>query len=221
MIWINTNTQSLYGEKNKMKIYYYDFGLWKGTEINWMVREVFPALNVSNYKIFGFEACKKYSDLLTMRYQDNDKVTIINKAVVDTPRKVKLYHAPNHVGHSVFSTKRNVSKNYEEVDGIVFSDWLKENVRDYKMSLNIIKVNIEGSEWYLFNDLVSSGVHNHIDIYCGQGHDVEKVGELQDKVERYYELLKENNINLYRFTEYLPQKNDDIVEIIKQKIKEY
>ena len=47
-----------------MKIYYYDFGLWKGTEIQWMVDHVFPALNIIDYKIYGFEACKGYADAL-------------------------------------------------------------------------------------------------------------------------------------------------------------
>jgi len=204
-----------------MKVYYYDFGLWKGTEIHWMVNHVFPALNITDYKVYGFEACKDYADALKNKYKDNDRVEIINKAVVDTPRMVRLYHAPNHVGHSVFSTKRNVSKNYEEVEGIVFSEWIKENVKAHKIAFNILKVNIEGSEWYLFNDLVNSGVHKHIDVYCGQGHDVEKVSELEDKVDAYYTLLKENDINLYRFTEYLPQKNDDIVSIIRDKMKDY
>ncbi len=204
-----------------MKINYFDFGLWKGTEIHWMVNRVFPELNITDYKIYGFEACKPYATRLHERYKNNPKVNIINKAVVDTPRTVRLYHAANQVGHSVFSTKRNVSEHYEEAEGIVFSEWLKENIKGYQMALNIIKVNIEGSEWYLFNDLVKSGVHNHIDVYCGQGHDVEKVGELEDKVEAYYSLLAENNIKLYRFTEYLPHENDDIVSIIRDKLREY
>lgn len=204
-----------------MKIYYYDFGLWKGTEIHWMVNDVFPKLNITDYQIYGFEACKKYADRLSAIYANNNRVKIINKAVVDKPRKVKLYHAQNQVGHSVFSTKRNVSDQFEEVDGIVFSDWIKENVKAHKVAFNILKVNIEGAEWFLFNDLVNSGVHQHIDVYCGQGHDVEKVSELEDKVDAYYRLLRENDINLYRFTEYLPQKNDDIVSIIRDKMRNY
>lgn len=204
-----------------MKIYYYDFGLWKGTEIHWMVNHVFPKLNITDYQIYGFEACKKYADRLSAIYADNDRVKIINKAVVDKPRKVKLYHAQNQVGHSVFSTKRNVSDQFEEVDGIVFSDWIKENVKAHKVAFNILKVNIEGAEWFLFNDLVNSGVHQHIDVYCGQGHDVEKVSELETKVQDYYDLLEKNNIHLYRFTEYLPHQNDDIVSVIKNKLKEY
>ena len=60
-----------------------------------------------------------------------------------------------------------------------------------------------------------------IGIYCGQGHDVEKIGELEDKVEAYYNLLEENDIKLYRFTEYLPHENDDIISVISDRLREY
>ena len=56
-----------------MKVYYYDFGLWKGTEIHWMVNHVFPALNITDYKIYGFDACKQYADRLSNVYSDNVK----------------------------------------------------------------------------------------------------------------------------------------------------
>ena len=204
-----------------MKINYYDFGLWRGTEIGWMVDHIFPSLNITDYKVYGFEACKSYADRLKNAYADNPRIEIINKAVVDTPRTVKLYHAQNQVGHSVFPTKKNVSDQYEEVEGIVFSQWLKENVKSYKVAFNILKVNIEGAEWFLFNDIVDSGVNKYIDIYCGQGHDVEKVGELESKVQAYYELLEKNEIHLHRFTEHLPNQNDDLRSIISNKMKEY
>jgi FkbM family methyltransferase len=197
---------------------YFDFGLWKGTEILWMETIVFPALGINNYHIYGFEACKAYADRLKTVYANHDKISIINKAITDESRKVKLYYAENKVGHSIFSTKRNVSKNFEEVDGIIFSNWLKKNVPDYQNNFNILKVNIEGAEWHLFNDLINNDIDQYIDIYCGQGHDVEKVEELRDKVQDYYKLLKDNKINLYRFTEYLPYKNDDMLSIIKEKL---
>lgn len=202
-----------------MRFNYFDFGLFRGTEMGWMVDNILPSLGIKNYHIYGFEACKHYADVLKKHYVSDDKVTIINKAIVDTPKKVKLYYADNAVGHSVFSTKRNVSENHEEVDGAVFSEWLEENVPDYKLAFNIIKVNIEGAEWFLFNDLVNSGVHKYIKIYCGQGHDVEKVEELKDKVKEYYQLLKDNNIHLHRFTEWKPHQNDDLREIIVKEAK--
>jgi FkbM family methyltransferase len=206
-------------KQNQLQVNYYDFGLFQGVETAWMIKNVFPALGIANYHIYGFEACKQYANRLKSDYYGNEHVTIINKAIVDKPGPVKLYYANNNVGHSVFATKKNVSTVYEEVEGIKFSEWIKENVKDYKEAFNIIKVNIEGAEWYLFNDLVDSGVHEAIDIYCGQGHDVEKITELEEKVSAYYELLKDNDIHMLRFTEYLPHKNDDIIEAIKTKME--
>jgi hypothetical protein len=78
-----------------------------------------------------------------------------------------------------------------------------------------MKVNIEGAEWFLFNDLVNSGMHKNINLYCGAGHDVEKVAELSEKVDDYYSLLEKNDIHLHRFTEYKPSRNADIVELIR------
>ena len=202
-----------------MKLNYYDFGLYRGTELDWMVHQILPSLGIKNYHAYGFEACKQYADVLQTRYQENEKVTIINKAIVDSPRKVKLYYAENAVGHSIFATKKNVSENYEEVEGIVFSEWVKKNVPDFDTSFNIIKINIEGAEWLLFNDLVNNNLSQYVEIYCGQGHDVEKVGELKDKVEEYYNLLRDNNIHIYRFTEWKPHLNDNIRNIIIDEAK--
>ena len=200
-----------------MKVNYFDLGVFMGVETDWMVSNILPMLGVTDYNVYCFEACNAYSNRLSRIHASNERVQIINKAVVDKPGTVKLYYSPNRVGHSVFSTKNNVIDKHEEVEGIVFSDWVKENVKDYETSFNILKVNIEGAEWYLFNDLVESGMHKHINVYCGQGHDIEKVGELSDKVQEYYSLLKENNIHLHRFTEYKPHENDDMFEVLRQK----
>ena len=160
-----------------MKVYYFDFGLYKGVELGWMVNEILPSLGIDNFEAYGFEACHPYAVRLQKKYCNNSKVHILNKAISNKNGKQKLYHAENLLGHSIFSTKRNVTNRYEEVDGIVFSNWLLENIKDYKESFIIAKVNIEGAEWHLFNDLVNKQISHHIDLYCGAGHDVEKVFE--------------------------------------------
>jgi len=202
-----------------MKLYYYDFGLYRGIELGWMADRILPSLGIKNYHIYGFEACKSYAENLKHKYSKNDQVTIIHKAVVDVPQTVKLYYAPNAVGHSIYATKNNVSSQYEEVEGVVFSDWAKENIPDFETSFNIIKVNIEGAEWPLFNDIVNNDLNKYIKIYCGAGHDVEKIGELKDKVEEYYKLLKDNDIHLHRFTEWKPHLNADLRALIMQESK--
>jgi FkbM family methyltransferase len=202
-----------------VKFNYFDFGLFRGVEMGWMNEYLLPSLGIKNYHIYGFEACGRYAENLRKKYTNDDKVTILNKAIAEKAGKVKLYYAENAVGHSIFSTKNNVSKNYEEVEGIVFSEWLKKNIPDFESSFNVIKVNIEGAEWFLFNDIIKNNLNKHIKIYCGQGHDVEKIGELENKVADYYKLLEENKIHLYRWTEWKPQKNDNIRDIIIKEAK--
>jgi len=203
-----------------VKFNYFDFGLFRGVEMGWMIDRILPSLGIKNYHIYGFEACKQYADSLKKKYGDNKKVTIVNKAIAGSSKKMKLYYAENALGHSIFSTKRNVSETkYEEVEGVVFSKWLEENVPDFNLAFNIVKVNIEGAEWFLFNDLIKNDLNKHIKAYTGSGHDVEKIGELEDGVEEYYKLLKENGIHIHRFTEWKPHLNADIKKIIKNAAK--
>ncbi len=198
-----------------MKINYFDFGLYRGVELGWMANDILPKQEVGDYSIYGFEACKPYAEALQRTYSYNKKVEIFNVAIAEKEEKVNLYYAANALGHSIFSTKNNVSKeNFEEVQGVRFSQWLKDHSVDLENSFNIMKVNIEGAEWHLFRDLVENDLVKHIDVFCGAGHDVEKIGELQDSVSDYYKLLEDNNIKIHRFTEWKPWLNADIPQIL-------
>ena len=59
----------------------------------------------------------------------------------------------------IYKTKENVNpEKYEEVDSIIFSKWIKENVVDYENSFNILKVNIKEEltllqkDYYFYNE---------------------------------------------------------------------
>lgn len=206
----------------KFKVNYFDLGLYRGQELKWIVEDIFPRLNITNYEAYGFEACKSYSDSLKKYFSYNDKVNILNKAISDEEGEVKLYYSPNALGHSIFSSKNNVNpKKFEVVNSVKFSDWISSNVADFENSFNILKVNIEGAEWQLFNDICSCGLSDKIHIFCGAGHDVEKVRELKDKVGEYYSILEKNNIHLFRFTEWKPHQNADIEYEIKKAMIEF
>ncbi len=105
---------------------------------------------------------------------------------------------------------------YEDVHGILFSRWLKNNVLDLANSINILKLNIEGAELYLFQDLIDSGLLKHFNIICGAGHDIEKVPELSDNIVEYENIIKENNIKIHRFSDWHPEKNADMRRLIKE-----
>jgi hypothetical protein len=204
------------------RVNYFDLGLHTGLELWAMLSETFPSCNITDYKAYGFEACQKFIDINIDRYNhhQNFNVEIIHKAISNTEERIKLYHVdkekqPGEVGHSIFRTKNNVTDEYEEIDSIIFSKWLKENVPSYKEDLNIMKVNIEGAEWHLFNDMVNNDLLQYFPIICGAGHDVDKVSELNP--DEYWKLIKDNSINIHRFVaDHHPERNVDILEMIKE-----
>jgi hypothetical protein len=108
---------------------------------------------------------------------------------------------------------------YEYSKGIIFSKWVKENIPDFENSFNILRVNIEGAEYQLFEDLIESDLVKHINIFCGTGNDVEKISEYS--ADKYYKMLEDNDIKLYRFTDWRPELNDPIEEIITKKVEEW
>ena len=183
-----------------------------------MVNELLPSLGINNFQAYGLEASSDYANRIKKVYFNNPKVQIDHIAIADKEAKIKLYHSPNLLGHSIYSTKNNVLQdNFEEVAAMRFSQWIKKNNIDLEFSFNIMKVNIEGAEWPLFQDLVKNDLVKHFDIFCGAGHDVEKIGELQSVIEEYYSLLKAHNIKIHRFTEWKPHLNKDIRRMIFQK----
>ena len=234
-------TQERYAERfidilmstRKKRVNYFDLGLHSGLELRYMLTQVLipgERANLINFRNYGFEACaqfalpiKKYSQL-----HPHLNITIIHKAISNTEDKIKLYHTdpvkqPEGVGHSIFRTKNNVTDSYEEVDGIIFSKWLKENVPNYKKHFNILKVNIEGAEWHLYKDLVDNNLLQYFPVILGSGHDVNKVSELDD--EAYWKLIKDNNIVLHPFVAWFEnnritnKKKINIMKVIEKEFK--
>lgn len=183
------------------KIRYFDFGLHKCEELKGM-KEFLPTIT-DNFECYGFEAAPtNYNDYCKIHETNNTK--IYNVAVSDKHNStINLYYCPNEVGHSIHSTKRNVLKDkYWEVNSIKFSEWLKDNNINLKDSFNIVKVNIEGAEWELFNDIIDSNLRNDINIFCGSsGRDVKKIKKFVDDgiVKKFTEILKKNNIEILRW----------------------
>ena len=200
-----------------MKINYFDLGVFAAKEISWMTEKILPKLGIEDYSVHGFEACKTYCDHALHRFEDNDRINLYNYAVSDHNGEEKLYYAENRVGNSIFKTKNNVTNEYEVVKAIKLSDFIKENMPTFDQDFNIMKINIEGAEWPVFKDLCESGLYKHFNIFCGQGHDVEKVEELSGIVDDYYSLLKKYNITLHRFTEWKPHLNADMAQLIMEK----
>ena len=208
----------------KRRVNYFDLGLHTGLELNYILTNILTPLEnkkLIDFKVYGFEASEKFALRLKEQYHPHPELntTIVHKAISNTEGKIKLYRVnlkiqPNEVGNSIFRTKNNVTDDYVEVEGIIFSKWLKENVPSYKDDINIMKVNIEGAEWHLFNDMVDNNILQYFPLILGAGHDVDKVSELDS--DKYWKLIKDNNIKIHRFVvDWKPERNADIFKLIE------
>tara|TARA_Y100001963_G_C6743758_1_gene430444 strand:+ start:140 stop:754 length:615 start_codon:yes stop_codon:yes gene_type:complete len=199
-----------------MKLNYIDLGVMRCEELDWMLKDVTPKLDM-DCRFYGLDACKKYCDIARSRIIDH-RVNIYHKAISNKDGMIKLYYAHNEVGHSTYPTKNNVDKNnFESVEAVKFSDFVEENIPTFKDDFNIVKINIEGAEWDFFNNIIDTGLIDNIDIICGQGHDVEKVSELNAK--DYFKMINDNNIVIHRYSEFKPERNIDMLKMIKEKLK--
>lgn len=185
-------------------INYFDLGLWKkADELNYMVKYVLPQFKNITYTAYGIEACPEYASLIKQKYIDNKNVIIHNKAISNSVGKTNLFIANSNdgLGNSIFRSKNNVDVNNKvEVSTTTFSEWLIENNIDLNNSINILKVNIEGAELFLWEDFKKNNLRGHFQLLCGHpSHDIYKVSELNDKIDYYKSLLEELNINLMLF----------------------
>lgn len=198
------------------KITYFDLGVWQGQEIDRFIK-IATDLNL-NYTVIGFEPDLLLFNDLISKYDSNKKVKIFNVAISRNTEIVKLYKEIKiRQGNSIFETKNNVDKNnYSHVIAINLSSILvPENLGD----INIVRFNIEGAELYFMQDLINSGKHKLINIFCGSTPDIYKVAEIEKYKDYYDNLLKENNIVVSHFY-YTPSSEKDIQdENLKNKIK--
>lgn len=164
------------------------------------------------FKIYAFEPNEFWFQRLR-KYN----VELFKLAISDKNEKAKLYFCPNLVGHSLYSSKQNVTNQYEEVDCVTFSSFVR-NIPNFENALNIVKINIEGAEILFFRDIIQNDIRRHIHLFLGTGHDIEKVGELQSQVSEYYSMLENNNIVIHRYSDWKPERNVDIASLISRYI---
>jgi len=220
-------------EKKKMKLNYFDLGLFKGEELGFMINDITKRIDkklISECKFYGFEAALNFCAPIRDIYRRNKNVKIYHRAISNREGKIKLYGMAykgcnivgglitgNSLGSSIYPTKKNVSKDkFEMVKAIKFSDFVAETIPTFKEDFNIVKINIEGAEWDFFNDIVDNDLLKHINIICGAGGDVHKCSELD--LGAFNKLLEDNHIKIHRFTEWKRKKNVNMVKLINKEL---
>jgi len=204
-------------------INYFDLGTClDAIEIELMLNEILPKLKDVTYTIYGVEAHPAYACMVKDKYLANHNIKIFNFAVSNKEGTEKLYIANTPIGNSIFANKSNVDRhNSIEIPSKTFSGWLKEEKIQLENAINILKLNIEGAELYVYEDLQRDNLRKYFHVICGHvSHDIQKVGELSEKVDYYFNLMKELNINLIRWCGEHPERNIDMVAEINRIISE-
>lgn len=202
-----------------MKINYFDLGLYRGEEIDYMI-DLLPKFS-HNINIYGFEVNKEYYNRLKQKYKDKEYIKIYNYAICNLDNEnIKIYKSTTSQGNSIYSSKHNALKEYYFCQSKKFSTFIKNNNINLDDSFNIIKINIEGAEYDFFNDIIIENIYNKINIFLGDGaRDIYKIDELKDKTDKFFNLLKEKNIIIHHFInqESERENNVNIMELIKSK----
>ena len=187
----NINKSRYHPDQN---INYFDLGTHeKAQELKWVSNKILSKLP-NPYKIFAFEANPKTFNLAKNNISKIDNLEFKNLALVNKAPKsglVKLYMSDDGLGDSIHWA----SDLHIDVEAKKLSDVIKNEGIRLVESINIIRMNIEGSEYDVIEDLIETDLIKYFDGFYGMWDDVFK----QDKGKyiKFQKILKE--IDVYPF----------------------
>jgi FkbM family methyltransferase len=198
----------------QQQLIYFDMGTHKeGAELKLMADDILPNIT-DNFIAYGFEASQQSYNEVCKVFADDNKVNVIHKALCSTPPangKIRLYHSGKGLGDSLYRVSESGS--FEEVDAVRFSDWLNENGISLKNMICIIRMNIEGAEYDVLQDLIESGNSHYVDGFYGMWDDLSKISKQRDDDFRLF--LAENHIHPFTFN------GRDLISSWRKKCIEY
>lgn len=96
-------------------------------------------------KIFIFEPIEKYFNLIFEKFKDNKNIKVFNFGLSNDSKKIKIYHTDD--ASSVFGS----GDSSEEIKLESFCDFLENNKLE---KIDLMKINIEGGEYELIEDII-------------------------------------------------------------------
>lgn len=180
-----------------ISILYLDVGTHKeGAELLLVVDEILPPI-CSNFDAYGFEASQESFEQVAKKFAGRENIQLIKKALVgnlSSKGKIKLYKdAESGKKDSIYRQ----TNQYEEVESIRLSDFLIENRLIIDKRIILLRMNIEGAEYDVVQDLVEHELSNCINGYFGMWDDVSKIDIERDAEFRTY--LAKNQIRTFTF----------------------
>lgn len=179
-------------------IYLFDLGLHRdakqiGAVLDWFGKNC-PV------QIFGFEAHPDYFASASEVLKERGNVTLVNAAVVAPGCRAE--HVPLYLsggsgtGDSICSER---SGNFILVPAIHLSDFIREMGLNLESNVAIIRMNIEGAEWGVIEDLARADRLKHFDGFFGSWDDIYKVDPWRD--EAFRALLRRHRISSFPFND--------------------
>ncbi len=180
-----------------ISIIYFDLGTHKeAKELVLMVDKILPHI-CQKFNCYAFEACQESFEKAQEILANRENVKLINKALcyqIPIDGKIRLYKDKKvGLGNSLYRQ----SETYEETEATRLSDWLHQNNIDLQNYICLLRMNIEGAEYEVLQDLVNSGLAKYIDGYYGMWDDLSKINRQRD--EEFRAFLSDHQIDSVTF----------------------
>jgi FkbM family methyltransferase len=180
-----------------VRILYFDLGTYKeGAELALMTDVILPRMGC-DFQAFGFEANGESFRHVAEKFAGKSHVSVFHKALCKAapPQgKIRLYHdGRGGTGDSLYRR----SDSFEDVEAVRLSDWLREEHIALEDQICLLRMNIEGAEYDVLQDLVENGLAAHVDGYYGMWDDMSKIDIQRDAEFRAF--ISRNDIHSCTF----------------------
>lgn len=138
-------------------------------------------------RVYAFEAHPDYCQAAKRKLEPFPNVTLENLALVGPDFKdeeVRLYLAGGRgVGDSIFTRR---SDDFISVPALRLSDYVRRHGIDLESHVTILRMNIEGAEFGVLQDLAEAGMLDRIDGFFGSWDDIYKNDPTADEAFRAF-----------------------------------
>lgn len=161
-----------------VRILYLDIGTHKeGAELALMTEAILPRMG-GDFEAFAFEANEESFRHINAKFFGKRHVSVFHKALSKAAQgTIRLYHdGRGGTGDSLYRR----SDSFEDVETVRLSDWLRERHIVLEDWICLLRMNIEGAEYDVLQDLVENGLAADIDGYYGMWDDISKIDIQRD-----------------------------------------
>jgi len=141
-----------------------------------------------NCNVYVFEPVPQYAEEIKERFKLNNKIKVFPFGLFDENKKEHI--AIQGEGSSTLN-KREASEK-TEIELVRFGDFIKENAIE---KIDLIKINIEGAEYKLFDNIIENGYENKIGNFLIQFHDF--LPNAKDMMSAIHSKLKQTHDKIF------------------------